>query len=63
MCEVTANASFHGHELNGISVINPGNWFGKTWLLEIGGSYSSLYLVVEEYSGGWQGYELSLACE
>ena len=23
----------------------------------------TLYLVVEEYSGGWQGYELSLACE
>ena len=47
MCEVTAKANFHGHELNDISVINPGDWFGKTWLIEIGGSYSSLYLIVE----------------
>ena len=50
MCEVKANANFHGHELNDISVINPGDWFGKTWLLEIGGSYSALYLVVEASS-------------
>ena len=47
MCEVKANAKFYGHELNDISVINPGDWFGKTWLLEIGGSYSPLFLIVE----------------
>jgi hypothetical protein len=28
-------------------VINPGGWFGKTWLLEIGGSYWPIFLVVE----------------
>ena len=45
--QIKANATFHGQELTEIEVINPGAWFGKTWLLEIGGSYSSLYLVVE----------------
>ena len=33
-----------------IPVINPGNWFGKTWLLELGGSYTSLFLIVEAKS-------------
>lgn len=47
MCQVKANATFHGHELIDIPVINPGGWFGKTWLIEIGGSYSAFYLVVE----------------
>lgn len=47
MCEIEANADFHGHELTDIPVINPGDWFGKTWLIEIGGSYSSFYLIVE----------------
>ena len=47
MCEVKAHANFHGQELKDIPVINPGGWFGKTWLVEIGGSYSSFYLVVE----------------
>lgn len=47
MSQITAKAKLGDHELNDIPVINPGNWFGKTWLLEIGGSYSSLYLVVE----------------
>ena len=28
-------------------MINPGDWFGKTWLLEIGGSYCPLFLIVE----------------
>ena len=44
---VTANAKFHGHELKHIEVINPGGWFGKCWLIEIGGSYSAHYLIVE----------------
>lgn len=28
-------------------VVNPGGWFGKTWLVEIGGSLEPLFLVVE----------------
>jgi len=44
---ITAKANFHGHELNDIPVLNPGDWFGKTWLLEIGGSYTPIFLVVE----------------
>ena len=45
--EITANATFHGQELKDIPVINPGNWFGKVWLVELGGSYSPLFLIVE----------------
>jgi len=47
MCKVTAQATIHGHELTDIPVINPDDWFGKTWLLEIGGCYTPLFLVVE----------------
>ena len=45
--EITANATFHGQELKDIPVINAGNWFGKTWLIELGGSYTPLFLIVE----------------
>jgi hypothetical protein len=44
---VTASAKFHGQELKDIPVINPGGWWGKCWLLEIGGSYWPLFLIVE----------------
>ena len=47
MCDIKARASFHGHDLTDIPVINPGDWFGKTWLIEIGGSYTPLFLIVE----------------
>jgi hypothetical protein len=47
MSEIKARGSFGGHDLNDIPVLNPGGWFGKTWLLEIGGSYWPLFLVVE----------------
>jgi hypothetical protein len=47
MCEVKAKAKFHDHELTDVPVLNPGDWFGKTWLIEIGGSYSPLFLIVE----------------
>lgn len=45
--KATARANLHGHELTDIPVLNPGGWFGKTWLLEIGGSYSPFFLIVE----------------
>jgi hypothetical protein len=44
---ITASCKFHDHDLIDIPVINPGGWFGKTWLLELGGSYTPLFLVVE----------------
>jgi hypothetical protein len=47
MNKITASCKFNGHELTDIPVINPDGWFGKTWLVELGGSYSALYLVVE----------------
>jgi hypothetical protein len=47
MCEITAKATFNGHELTDVPVLNPGDWFGKCWLIEIGGSYYPTFLVVE----------------
>jgi hypothetical protein len=47
LSEITAKARFHGQDLNDIPVLNPGGWFGKTWLLELGGSYSPLFVIVE----------------
>ena len=47
MSEIKARGSFAGQELNDIPVLNPGDWFGKCWLLEIGGSYWPLFLIVE----------------
>lgn len=59
MCEVTAQATFYGHELTDIPVINPGDWFGKTWLLEIGGGYTPLFLTVEADSAQYAIDELA----
>ena len=47
MSKITASCKFGGHDLTDIPVINPGGWFGKAWLVEIGGSYTPLWLVVE----------------
>lgn len=47
MATITAAAKLQDHDLKDISVLNPGDWFGKTWLLEIGGSYSPLFIIVE----------------
>lgn len=44
---ITATCTLNGHDLTKVPVVNPGDWFGKTWLLEIGGSYSPLFLIVE----------------
>ena len=38
MCSITARGKFNGQELVDIPVLNPGDWFGKAWLLEVGGS-------------------------
>ncbi len=47
MCDIKAKATLNGHELADIPVLNPGDWWGKTWLLEIGGSYTPFFLIVE----------------
>jgi hypothetical protein len=47
MSKVTASCKSHDQQLTDIPVINPDGWFGKTWLLELGGSYTPLCLVVE----------------
>ncbi len=45
--KITASCTLNGHDLTDIPVLNPGGWFGKAWLVEIGGSYTPLFLVVE----------------
>lgn len=45
--KITASCKFQGHDLTDIPVLNPGDWWGKAWLIEIGGSYTPLLLVVE----------------
>lgn len=47
MSGITARGTFNSHDLKDMPVINPGDWFGKTWLIEIGGSYWPLFLIVE----------------
>src|SRR4051794_21500950 len=47
MSTITARGSLSGHDLKDVPVLNPGGWFSKAWLLEIGGSYWPLFLVVE----------------
>ena len=43
---VRAKGRLGDHDIDA-PVLNPGGWFGRTWLLEIGGSYTPLFLVVE----------------
>lgn len=50
MCNITARAKLNGQQVVDIPVINPGHYCGKTWLIEIGGNVSPLYLVVEAES-------------
>lgn len=47
MCRITAKATLNGQELTDVPMLNPGDWFGKCWLPEIGGGYTPLFLVVE----------------
>lgn len=47
MPKITATCKFHGQSLTDVPVINAGNWFGKTWLLSIGGGFTPLFLIVE----------------
>ncbi len=45
--KITAKGTLNGHALADVPVLNPGAWFGRTWLIEVGGSYWPLFLVVE----------------
>jgi hypothetical protein len=47
MCAITARGKWNGQELTDLPVLNPGDWLGKCWLIEIGGSYFPLFLIVE----------------
>jgi hypothetical protein len=45
--KITATCKFNDNDLTDIPVLNPDGWFGKTWLIELGGSYTPLFLIVE----------------
>jgi len=45
--KITASCKLNGHKIQDIPVLNPGDRFGKAWLVEIGGCYTPLFLVVE----------------
>lgn len=46
MPKITASFKLNGHDLTA-DVVNPAGWFGKTWLIEIGGGFTPLFLIVE----------------
>ena len=50
MCEIKASGKFKGQALKDIPVLNPGDWFGKTWLIEIEGGFCPQFLAVEAES-------------
>lgn len=58
MSRITASFKFNGLELTA-DVVNAGNWFGKTWLIEIGGGFTPLFLIVEADSASDAISELS----
>lgn len=43
---VKARGKLGGHDIEA-EVVNPGNWFGRVWLVEIGCGYSSVFFAVE----------------
>ena len=47
MPKITASFDFNGQKMTDVDVINAGDWFGKTWLLSIGGGFTPLFLIVE----------------
>lgn len=47
MSIITASGMFGGQRLDNVEVLNSGDWFGKAWLIEIGGSFWPLFVVVE----------------
>lgn len=52
---IRAKGKLGDHEID-CQVLNPGGWFGRAYLIEIGGSYWPLYYVVEANSA-WDAIE------
>ena len=44
--KVTAHGKLGDHDIEA-EVLNPGGWYGKAWLIEVGCGYSSIYYVAE----------------
>ena len=45
--KIKATCKFNDHDLTDVPVLNPGDCWGKAWLVEIGGSYTPLFLIIE----------------
>jgi hypothetical protein len=45
-CKIIARGTLGDHQIEA-PVVNPGGWFGQTWLIEIGMGYWSSYFCVE----------------
>ncbi len=45
--KIKANCEFHEKEITSIPVVNPGGWFGKTWLVQVQFSNWPIQLIVE----------------
>src|SRR5208282_5668135 len=61
---IVAKGRLGNHDIEA-EVLNPSSWFGKTWLIEIGCGFSSLFFAVEadsvsdaidEFSGSERGH-------
>lgn len=46
MSDVIAKGKLHGHDIEA-RAINPGDWWGKVWLIEIGCGFSLIFFAVE----------------
>jgi hypothetical protein len=44
---ITASFRMGEQDQAGVEVLNPGGWFGKAWLVEVGGSYAPFFVAVE----------------
>ena len=45
--KVTASFTLRAHQFTGVPVVNPGDWFGKSWLIVIGEGPGCNFYVVE----------------
>ncbi len=66
MNTIIAKGKLNGHDIEA-EVLNPSSWFGKTWLIEIGCGFSSIFFAVEadsvtdaidEFSGSEFGHHI-----
>ena len=66
MPDIKARGKLGDHDIEA-SVVNPGDWYGRVWLIEVGCGYSSVFYAVEadsvsdaidEFSGSQWGHHI-----